>query len=69
MKKFKIWEIEYLNNILLELNKQWAYYIEDRKCNFDVEIGTQILLDMHGGKKKFVLLSWDSDFADIISNI
>ena len=40
-------------------------YLEDRKCNFDVEIGGDMLLDYaEKGIKAFVLWSGDSDFAD-----
>lgn len=40
---YKIENIEYLNNIFRELNSAGVYYIEDRKCNFDVEIGRDML--------------------------
>jgi uncharacterized LabA/DUF88 family protein len=57
--------IEYLNSQLIKLNKQGAYKIEDKKCNFDVEIGRDIFLDLERESAEcFVLWSGDSDFAD-----
>lgn len=68
--QLKVSTIEYLNEKLWELNKQWINYIEDRKCNFDVEIWNQMLEDMKSWiLNNFVLLSWDSDFYDIIDQL
>lgn len=70
LKKFDIETIEFLNSKLVELNQKGFYTIEKRKCNFDVEIGSQIKLDIE--KKltdNFVLWSGDSDFAAPIKSI
>lgn len=71
LKKFKIEHIEYLNNILKELNiRDGVYHIQDRKCNFDVEIGIDMLLDYHiHGIQNFILWSGDSDFVDPIGQL
>lgn len=71
LKKFKVEYIEYLNNILKELNdKEGILFIEDRKCNFDVEIGTDMLIDHYvKDVKNFILWSGDSDFVDPINQI
>lgn len=70
LKQFNIEVIEYLNNYLLKLNNIWIYFIEDKKCNFDVEIWNQMLEDMSKNEiKNFVLLSGDSDFTTIINQI
>lgn len=62
--------IEYLNGQLANLNKQGITQIEDRKCNFDVEIGRDMFLDLESGKVEcFILWSGDSDFADPINAI
>ena len=45
LKKLDINAIEYLNERLKDLNKQGIMYLEDRKCNFDVEIGRDMLRD------------------------
>ena len=50
LRKLKIENIEYLNNILRELNQQGTLTLEDRKCNFDVEISVDMLLDCRGKK-------------------
>jgi uncharacterized LabA/DUF88 family protein len=65
LRTLRLEAIEYLNNQLRELNRRGRTYLEDRKCNFDVEIGRDMLLDYAAnGVKAFVLWSGDSDFAD-----
>lgn len=59
-------QIEDLNAHLKVLNDQGTLYFEDLKCNFDVEIGTEMLLDMNTGVEVFILWSCDGDFADTI---
>jgi uncharacterized LabA/DUF88 family protein len=64
IKSLKVEAIEYLNQQLAELNKQGIYSLKKRKCNFDVEIGTEMRLDNALGKAEtFCLWSGDSDFA------
>ena len=70
LKKFDINTIEYLNERLKDLNRQGILYLEDRKCNFDVEIGRDMLRDYD--KKcvdNFILWSGDSDFADPVKQL
>jgi uncharacterized LabA/DUF88 family protein len=65
LRKYTGETIEYLNRRFAEMNAAGERFIEDRKCNFDVEIGVDMLLDDE--KKKFetcVLWSGDSDFYD-----
>lgn len=65
LRKFNIETIEYLNNKIKELNNQGTKYIEVRKCNFDVEIGRDILVDSSQNEiESFVIWSGDSDFSD-----
>lgn len=62
--------IELLNQCFSQMNKRGEYFIEDKKCNFDVEIGTDMLLDYERGTvETFVLWSGDSDFADTIQRL
>ncbi len=64
LTKLKIETIEAINKDLRELNKNNIFYIEDEKCNFDVEIGIDMLLDGEDGAiNNFILWSGDSDFA------
>jgi len=66
----KVSYIEYLNDKLRELNRRGILFIEHRKCNFDVEISRDILLDFEKNKiENFVLWSGDSDFADLVSQL
>jgi uncharacterized LabA/DUF88 family protein len=65
LRALRLEAIEYLNNQLRELNQRGTRYLEDRKCNFDVEIGRDMLLDYaEHGIENFVLWSGDSDFVD-----
>ena len=67
LKKYDLETIEYLNKKFKELNDKGQMYIEDRKCNFDVEIGRDMLLDFERNiADTFVLWSGDSDFFDPI---
>jgi len=71
MKKYDIEIIEYLNKKFIEMNDIGINYIKDRKCNFDVEIGVDMLLDYERSDNidTFVLWSGDSDFADPLKKL
>ncbi len=67
LRTFNIATVEYLNKIFSTMNAQGILYLEDRKCNFDVEIATDMRVDhIKDGIDTFVLWSGDSDFADPI---
>ncbi|MFH1896120.1 MAG: NYN domain-containing protein [bacterium] len=70
LRKYEVGTIEYLNDRFRDMNKKGEYYIEDRKCNFDVEIGVDMLLDLEKtDTEHFVLWSGDSDFADPLDKL
>jgi len=70
LRKYEIGTIEYLNDRFKDMNKRGEFYIEDRKCNFDVEIGVDMLLDCErNSAETFVLWSGDSDFADPVEKL
>lgn len=70
LQKLNIQTIEFLNARLKEINQQGILYLEDRKCNFDVEIGVDMLLDHRENKvDNFILWSGDSDFADPLKQL
>ncbi len=70
LQKFQVETITLLNQKLKELNQQGIFYIEDLKCNFDVEIGRDMLLDYERNiVENFILWSGDSDFADPIQQL
>lgn len=70
LRKYEVATIEYLNNRFADMNKKGEFYIEDRKCNFDVEIGVDMLLDFErNNTETFVLWSGDSDFADPLEKL
>jgi uncharacterized LabA/DUF88 family protein len=70
LRKFSGETIDFLNRKFAEMNKLGEFFIEDRKCNFDVEIGVDMLLEE--GKNEFdtcVLWSGDSDFHDPLQRL
>ena len=70
LRKYDIETIEYLNRKFYEMNQRGEYYIEDRKCNFDVEISRDMILDFERNNiDTFVLWSGDSDFFDPIKQL
>lgn len=70
LTKLDIESIRYLNGKLGALNKQGISYIEEFKCNFDVEIGRDMQRDFEAdGVENYILWSTDSDFADPIVQI
>ena len=65
LNKLDLETIEFMNKKLKQLNTQGVTTIEVPKCNFDVELGRDMLLDYERGKiNNFILWSGDSDFAD-----
>ncbi len=70
LKEFNLETIEYLNKKLKELNDKGIKFIQDKKCNFDVEIGRDMLIDYERNDiDNFILWSGDSDFADPINQL
>ena len=70
LEQLKIETIEYLNAELKLLNKAGLSHIEIRKCNFDVEIATDMRVECITGKAgSFCLWSGDSDFADTLKTL
>ena len=70
LRKMDIDSIESLNTHLRTLNERGILYLEEKKCNFDVEIGRDMLLDYANDEVEvYVLCSGDSDFADPIRQL
>ncbi len=70
LRELDIKTIEYLNLKLQELNKTRGLCLEERKCNFDVEIGRDMTLDNERGLADcFALWSGDSDFHDPVREL
>ncbi|MBU0546406.1 NYN domain-containing protein [Patescibacteria group bacterium] len=70
LKKYDLETVEYLNGKFKEMNQNGIFYIEDLKCNFDVEIGRDMLVDYERNHvDTFVLWSGDSDFADPVEQL
>ena len=68
IKKLDIETIAFLNSKLKLLNQQGILKLEELKCNFDVEIGRDMLSDFNEDKyETYVLWSGDSDFHGPIS--
>ncbi|HVS87693.1 MAG TPA: NYN domain-containing protein [Candidatus Acidoferrum sp.] len=64
LRKLTVEAIEQLNEQLRKMNESGLKYVEMMKCNFDVEIAADMLLDneLHG-VDTFCLWTGDSDFA------
>jgi uncharacterized LabA/DUF88 family protein len=70
LSKLNLNTIEFLNERLSDFNKQGVNFIEDKKCNFDVEIGRDMLRDFDSDNlENFILWSGDSDFVDPITQL
>ncbi|HEV7702010.1 MAG TPA: NYN domain-containing protein [Candidatus Paceibacterota bacterium] len=70
LSKLAIETIEYLNGKLEIFNKQGIFEIEEQKCNFDVEMGRDMLRDFdNDGINNYILWSVDSDFAGPVNQI
>lgn len=70
IRKYDTTTIEYLNLKFKEWNTLGEYFLEDRKCNFDVEIGRDMLADHDKNNiDTFVLWSGDSDFAEPVQHL
>lgn len=70
LRQLKLEAIGYLNDRLRELNRAGTLWLEDRKCNFDVEIGRDLLRDFDQRRAEaFVLWSGDSDFAGPVEEL
>lgn len=70
IRKYDAATIEYLNFKFREWNILGEYFLEDRKCNFDVEIGRDILIDHEKNcADTFILWSGDSDFAEPLRHL
>jgi uncharacterized LabA/DUF88 family protein len=70
VRKLEIGDIEIINRMLSRLNSKGVYFIEDRKCNFDVELASDMIVDLKMNNiDTYVLWSGDSDFADPIEQL
>lgn len=70
LQKLSVGAVEYLNEQLRDLNRRGVRFLEDLKCNFDVEIGRDMLIGYERNEiNNFILWSGDSDFADPIHQL
>jgi len=70
LSKLSLESIEFLNNKLKGLNDQGIQYLQDKKCNFDVEIGVAMELDsIKNDAENFILWSGDSDFESPVNQL
>lgn len=62
--------VERINAELLTLNQSGIHSIKERKCNFDVELGRDMLDDFKNDEvQNFILWSNDSDFAEPVKQL
>lgn len=68
--KLDLESVEFLNGKLRDLNQRGIKFLEILKCNFDVEIGRDMLIDYNNNHiENFILWSGDSDFADPVEQL
>jgi len=70
LRQLRVETIEYLNKELRQMNKAGVLYIEERKCNFDVEIASDMRVEcITGATESYCLWSGDSDFSDTLQKL
>lgn len=70
LKSLSLDTITHLNDHLRSLNKNGTLWFENLKCNFDVEIGRDMLVDqIIDAAETFALWSCDSDFAGSVKEL
>jgi len=69
LESLSVKQIEELNAHLKELNARGINHFEDLKCNFDVEMGIDVIEDLRSGTEGFALWSCDCDFADVVLRV
>ncbi len=70
LSKLDIETVSFLNSKLKQLNQTGERSLEELKCNFDVEMGRDMLRDFLSGKyENFVIWSGDSDFQSPIKQL
>lgn len=70
LQQLRIEAIEYLNEELRLMNVAGKLYIEQPKCNFDVEIASDMrVAHLMNKASSFCLWSGDSDFADTLKEL
>jgi len=69
VKKFPVKSIEIINTEIKELNESGTKKLLMHKCNFDVEMATDMRIDSRDDNKikTFVVWSGDSDFVDTVN--
>jgi uncharacterized LabA/DUF88 family protein len=70
LSNLTIQNIEQINTRLLEINHQGINVFQKSKCNFDVEIALDMIIDAKDNNAdNFILWSGDSDFTAIINKL
>lgn len=70
LRKLDLETVNFLNSKLKSLNQQGILKLEELKCNFDVEMGRDMLRDFLSGEyENFIVWSGDSDFQSPIKQL
>ncbi len=71
LRELSVSDIEYFNRRLSTLNQSGKEFVEERKCNFDVEMSLDILTDLlqNPSIDTYILWTGDSDFCDIVKRL
>jgi uncharacterized LabA/DUF88 family protein len=71
IRKLPVEAIEQINQIIRDINQGGDFHLIQHKCNFDVEMASDIRIDSLSGKdiNTFVIVSGDSDFIDTVESL
>ncbi len=73
ISKLSVEAVEQMNKILREINEKGDYILIQHKCNFDVEMASDIKTDFENKDNEnietFVIVSGDSDFVDTVESL
>ncbi len=70
LSKLDLESVSFLNGKLKEMNAKGIRFLEEQKCNFDVEIGQDMFTDLNSGEfDTFILMSGDSDFQSSLQHL
>jgi len=71
LQRLSIKAIKQINQIIKEINNYGDLFLVQHKCNFDVEMASDIRIDSLCDKdiETFVIVSGDSDFLDTVESL
>ncbi len=71
IKKLPLEAVEQINQMIRNINQNGDFHLIQHKCNFDVEMASDIRVDslLDESINSFVIVSGDSDFIDTVESL